>query len=57
MDQRLIADYGAGAKTVYNNLEIADMELWRSEAYLAYFDHLDHHGGFYYEVRSLPLFP
>ena len=37
------------------------MEFWRSEAYLAYFDHLDHHGGFYYEVRfkavSLPLRP
>jgi hypothetical protein len=32
-------------------MEIADMEFWRSEAYLAYFDHLDQHGGFYYEVR------
>jgi len=33
----------------YNNFEIADMNIWRNEAYLAYFDHLDHHGGFYYE--------
>ena len=33
------------------------MEFWRSEAYMAYFDHLDHHGGFYYEVRFLRDLP
>ena len=37
--------------TVYNNFEIADMEFYRSEAYEAFFDHLDRTGGFYYEVR------
>jgi len=38
--------------TVYNNFEIADMEFWRGEAFSAYFDYLDHNGGFYYEVTS-----
>jgi len=33
----------------WSNFEIADMEFWRSEAYQAYFDHLDSKGGFYYE--------
>ena len=28
------------------------MEFWRGEAFSAYFDYLDHNGGFYYEVRS-----
>jgi hypothetical protein len=40
--------------TVYNNFEIADMDFWRGEAFSAYFDYLDHHGGFYYEVSVLP---
>jgi hypothetical protein len=35
---------------VWSNFEIADMEFWRSDAYSAYFDHLDSKGGFYYEV-------
>lgn len=49
---RFISDDGGDEFNLcifYNNLEIADMDLWRSEAYLAYFDHLDHQGGFYYE--------
>ena len=29
------------------------MVFWRGEAYTALFDHLDRHGGFYYEVTSL----
>lgn len=28
------------------------MEFWRGEAFSAYFNYLDHNGGFYYEVRS-----
>jgi alpha 1,2-mannosyltransferase len=28
------------------------MEFWRGEAYMAYFEHLDLSGGFYYEVRN-----
>ena len=39
------------AKLVFNNFEIADMDLWRGEAYTAFFNYLDHQGGFYYEVR------
>lgn len=33
----------------WSNFEIADMDFWRSEAYEAYFDHLDRAGGFFYE--------
>lgn len=33
----------------WSNFEIADMDLWRSEAYSKYFDYLDTKGGFYYE--------
>jgi len=33
----------------WSNFEIADMNLWRSEAYTKYFEHLDATGGFYYE--------
>jgi hypothetical protein len=47
-------DFGT-AQTVYNNFEIADLDFWREEAYMAYFDHLDRHGGFYYEVRDRSL--
>jgi len=35
---------------VWSNFEIADMNLWRTEAYTKYFEHLDASGGFYYEV-------
>lgn len=33
----------------WSNFEIGDMDFWRSEAYEAYFEHLDKNGGFYYE--------
>ena len=33
----------------WSNFEIASLELWRSEAYRKYFDHLDQAGGFFYE--------
>lgn len=45
------ADHGK-VSTVYNNFEISDLDFWRSEAYTAYFDHLDRSGGFYYEVSD-----
>ena len=35
---------------VWNNFEIADMNFWRGEAYTQFFEYLDSHGGFYYEV-------
>lgn len=35
---------------VWSNFEIADMDFWRSEAYMKYFEYLDSKGGFYYEV-------
>jgi hypothetical protein len=45
-------------KTVWSNFEIADMDFWRGEAYTAFFEYLDRHGGFYYEVLSpLPNTP
>jgi len=33
----------------WSNFEIADLDLWRSEAYMKYFEFLDQKGGFYYE--------
>ncbi|GAA5971693.1 hypothetical protein JCM11641_000687 [Rhodosporidiobolus odoratus] len=33
----------------WSNFEIASLDLWRSEAYRAYFDYLDKAGGFFYE--------
>lgn len=33
----------------WSNFEIVDLSLYRSKAYQAYFDHLDHSGGFFYE--------
>lgn len=33
----------------WSNFEIASLDLWRGEAYSAYFDYLDHAGGFFYE--------
>ncbi|KAK6359309.1 hypothetical protein TWF696_000472 [Orbilia brochopaga] len=33
----------------WSNFEIASLDLWRSEAYRKYFDHLDNAGGFFYE--------
>lgn len=43
--------------TVWSNFEIADMNLWRGEAYTKYFDYLDASGGFYYEVSVLTSLP
>jgi alpha 1,2-mannosyltransferase len=34
---------------VWSNFEIADLDFWRSPAYMAYFEYLDSKGGFYYE--------
>ncbi|TIA87449.1 hypothetical protein E3P99_03175 [Wallemia hederae] len=33
----------------WSNFEIANLNLWRSPAYRAFFDYLDKSGGFYYE--------
>ncbi|GAC96131.1 glycosyltransferase [Pseudozyma hubeiensis SY62] len=33
----------------WSNFEIADMDFYRSEAYLSFFNHLDQAGGFFYE--------
>ncbi|VEU20235.1 DEKNAAC101007 [Brettanomyces naardenensis] len=33
----------------WSNFEVGDLSLWRSEAYLKYFDYLDQAGGFFYE--------
>ena len=35
---------------VWSNFEIANMEFWRGEAYMKFFEYLDSKGGFYYEV-------
>ncbi|KAJ7111242.1 glycosyltransferase family 15 protein [Mycena epipterygia] len=33
----------------WSNFEIADLDLWRSEAYMKFFENLDSTGGFYYQ--------
>lgn len=33
----------------WSNFEIADMDFWRSDAYMEYFQYLDKTGGFFYE--------
>ncbi|KAH3675656.1 hypothetical protein WICMUC_002573 [Wickerhamomyces mucosus] len=33
----------------WTNFEVANMDLWRSEAYQKYFEYLDQAGGFFYE--------
>lgn len=33
----------------WSNFEVGDLNLWRGEAYTAYFDYLDKAGGFFYE--------
>lgn len=38
----------------WSNFEIANLNLWRSPAYKAFFDYLDQAGGFYYEVSGVP---
>lgn len=34
---------------VWSNFEIGDLDFFRSEAYAAFFDHLDASGNFFYE--------
>ncbi|KAG6900885.1 hypothetical protein C0993_010003 [Termitomyces sp. T159_Od127] len=45
-------DGGITYNRFWSNFEIADLDLWRSEAYNKYFDFLDEKGGFYYEVGA-----
>jgi len=33
----------------WSNFEIADLDFWRGEAYMKFFEHLEKAGGFYYE--------
>ena len=33
----------------WSNFEIGDLDFWRGDAYRAFFDYLDHAGGFFYE--------
>lgn len=33
----------------WSNFEIGDLNFWRSDAYMKFFEHLDAKGGFYYE--------
>lgn len=35
---------------VWSNFEIGDLDFWRGEAYMKFFNFLDQKGGFYYEV-------
>ncbi|KAG6332511.1 hypothetical protein ID866_6581 [Astraeus odoratus] len=50
----LSSDNGANYNLCHfwSNFEIADMDFWRSEAYVSFFEFLDEKGGFYYEVCS-----
>ncbi|KAN0133777.1 glycosyl transferase [Lactarius tabidus] len=34
----------------WSNFEIGDMDFWRGDTYMRFFDYLDKKGGFYYEV-------
>jgi alpha 1,2-mannosyltransferase len=52
--ERLEANHSNNVQLVYNNFEISDLDFWRGEAYMAYFDHLERQGGFYYEVGLSP---
>jgi hypothetical protein len=42
---------------VWSNFEIANMEFWRGEAYMKFFEYLDSKGGFYYEVSPIIAHP
>ncbi|KAF9475371.1 glycosyltransferase family 15 protein [Pholiota conissans] len=48
-----ISDYGTGERYnlchFWSNFEIADLDFWRGEAYMKFFEYLDSKGGFYYE--------
>ena len=46
----IVVRAGHGYEIVWSNFEIADLDFWRGEAYSAFFEYLDSHGGFYYEV-------
>lgn len=37
---------------VWSNFEIGDLDFWRGETYMKFFEFLDSKGGFYYEVRT-----
>ena len=52
MDEDEAATDHDKVSTAYHTFEISDLDFWRSEAYTAYFDHLDRYGGFYYEVST-----
>jgi len=39
----------------WSNFEIADMDFWRSDAYMDYFNFLDKKGGFYCESQRTRL--
>ena len=43
--------------SVWSNFEIADLDFWRNEAYMKFFDYLESQGGFYYEVIRILPFP
>ncbi|RKF79463.1 putative mannosyltransferase KTR4 [Golovinomyces cichoracearum] len=47
-DRNAIAN-GYSTCHFWSNFEIADLGLWRSQAYEDYFNHLDKAGGFFYE--------
>ena len=35
---------------VWSNFEIGDLDFWRGDTYMKFFEFLDSKGGFYYEV-------
>jgi hypothetical protein len=37
---------------VWSNFEIGNLNFWRGEAYMKFFEFLDSKGGFYYEVQQ-----
>jgi len=45
------------AYKVWSNFEIANMEFWRGEAYMKFFEYLDSKGGFYYEASPFRCRP
>lgn len=44
-------------RPVWSNFEIGDLDFWRGEAYMKFFEFLDSKGGFYYEVWVFFVFP
>jgi hypothetical protein len=45
----------AACYIVWSNFEIADMDFWRGDTYMSFFEFLDQKGGFYYEVSSFSV--